>query len=264
MRRHREREVDASSHRLFADASRGKLRVLLTYGRRDVARCQAELGQHVGTQPDPDRVVLRAEDLHVSHAGNTAQFVNDVQQRVVRNEDGVEARIVGVEREDLQERGRALAHLHALSSHFLRQRGEHALHAIVDVDRGEVRVGANRERHGHRQRAVARARRAQVKHAVDAIDRLVQRCRNGLRDGLGIGPRVERLYVDFGRQDVRILRDRQHTQGREACNDDERRDDRRENRSLDEVTRDHLFAAPPARGHSAIGDLGCVVGNLRL
>ena len=68
LRRHAEREVHALVDRLVAEPAGRGLRVLLAHRGRDVGRREAELREPVGLQPDADRVVARAEHLHVAYA----------------------------------------------------------------------------------------------------------------------------------------------------------------------------------------------------
>jgi hypothetical protein len=208
-RRHGKREVDRVVGRRLADTAGGELRVLLADCGGDVRRRQAELRHPVGPHPDADRVVLGAEVLRVADARNAPQLVDHVKRRVVRNKDLVVARIGRVDRRDLQNRGGALAHRDALAAHLLGERGHRGLHAVVDVDRREIRVRADGEGHRNRQRPVPRARRAQVEHPFDTVYLLLERCGNGLSDRRGVGAGVERRNLDLGRQDVGVGSDRQ-------------------------------------------------------
>ena len=89
-----------SIDRLVAEPAGRGLRVLLAHGVRDVGRRQAELREPIRLQPDADRIVARAEHLHVAHARNAAQLVDDVQRRVVRDEQLVVAAVRRVERQN--------------------------------------------------------------------------------------------------------------------------------------------------------------------
>ena len=60
---------------------------------------------------------------------------------------------------------------------------------VLDEDLGVVEVGADLE--GHRQlvRAVARAGRGHVEHALDAVDLLLDQRGHGVGEHLGVGAR---------------------------------------------------------------------------
>ena len=68
-------EALALERRLCADLAGGVLIVLRAQGVGDVADCQSELRQPVGTQPDAHRVVARTEDADVGDAGHALELV---------------------------------------------------------------------------------------------------------------------------------------------------------------------------------------------
>jgi hypothetical protein len=195
-------EVLRRADRRRADLAGRELRVLLVDRRDDVAGRELELREAVGLEPDPHRVVLRAEDLHVGRAGQPLQLVEDVERDVVRDEEVVLAAVGRVEREHLQERARAALDRDALAAHLERQPRFDLLGAVADVDRGLVDVGADLERHLDLHEPVRRRVRAHVDHAGHAVDRVLERRGDGLLDDLGGGARVDRLHGDDRRRDL--------------------------------------------------------------
>src|SRR5690606_24799060 len=128
---------------------------------------------------------------------------------------------------------------------------------VVDVDRGLIRVGADVEVHRQAHRAGIGARRAHVDHAVHAVDLLLDRRGDRLGDRLGAGAGVARLHHHLGRHDGRVLLDRKRVHRREPGEHDDDRQDRRENRPVDEEAGDHrpppLPVASFARAPSSAG-----------
>jgi hypothetical protein len=71
-----------------------------------------------------------------------------------------------------------LLHRQTLLANILRQLGQRDLHAVVDVDRVDVGVGAKLERHLQRVAAVVAADALHVDHLVDADDLAFDRLRD--------------------------------------------------------------------------------------
>ena len=69
--------------------------------------------------------------------------------------------------------------LHAKALHVLRQAGQRVLHAVLRQHLRDVEVGADPERHGDRELAVAGGLAAHVEHVLDAVDLLLERRRDG-------------------------------------------------------------------------------------
>ena len=76
----------------------------------------------------------------------------------------------------------------ALRLHGLRQRGERRRDAVLHQHLRLVEIGADRERHGQRVGAVVGRGRLHVEHVLDAVDLLLDRQRDGVDDGLRVGP----------------------------------------------------------------------------
>ena len=80
---------------------------------------------------------------------------------------------------DHAEQGRRfLLDRHALALHVVPAARQRDLHAVVDVDRIDVGIGAELERHGQRIAAVVAAHALHVDHLVDADDLRLDRLRD--------------------------------------------------------------------------------------
>ena len=173
-------EILSLGGRRLTDLARRELRVLLVDRAHEVRRRELQLGETVGLDPDPHRVVLRAEDLHVGRPGQPLQLVEDVERHVVRGVEVVERAGRRVECQHLQERRAAALDSDALAAHFLREPRLDLLHAVVDVDRGVVDARADFERDLDRKHAVRGRRARHVDHVRHAIDRGLDRSGDGL------------------------------------------------------------------------------------
>ena len=266
LRRDAEREVDALVDRLVAEPAGRGLRVLLAHGGCDVGRREAELREPVRLQPDTDRVIARAEHLHVADARNAAQLVDHVQasrssRRTARRSGRPASRTTGSSGSSAAtfatvtpcRRTSSGSSCSALCTRFctlmIAMSGSVPtanVSAISSVPRG-------------------RAARAHVQHVLDAVQRLLERRGDGLRDHVGARARVDRRDADLRRRDVRVHRDRQLPERGEPGDHDECRNDRREQRPVDEEVRDHCAVVPGSLLRAVpVGDRHCVDGRARL
>ena len=108
------------AHRLIADGARRHLCVLRLDGTHDVARRHIQRRDLVRVQPDAHGIVARAEDLHLTHAGDTGDGVLHIHRRVVPHVDVVVATIGREKVDHHREVGRTLHRGHAQPSHFFR------------------------------------------------------------------------------------------------------------------------------------------------
>ena len=111
--------------------------------------------------------------------------------------------------------------------------------AVLDVDRGDVEVAREIEGDRDRRRPVVAARRRHVLHALDAVDRLLERVGDRGLDRLGVRAVVERRHQDARRRQLGKLRDRQRRNRDGAGKDDHQRADARQNRTADEDVGNH-------------------------
>ena len=209
LRADRVRQLLAGRARRSAELPRGVDGVLLLNGVREVGHGQAHRRQTIGLDPDPHRVVVGAEDEHLTDAGHTSEPVDDVDVGVV----GEEQRVVGVvgraQRRDDQRQTRALAHREAELVDLGRQVGLRLCVAILNVDLIDVRIGLDVERHRELHRSVVRVRRLHVEHVVDAVHLLLEGRGDGLFDRHCVRTGVGRLDDDLRRDDVGKHRNRQ-------------------------------------------------------
>ena len=115
----------------------------------------------------------------------------------------------------------------ALALHVLRQFGEGNLHPVIDVHRVDVGIGAKLERHQKRVAAIIAAYAFHVDHLVDADDLRLDRLRDGRVDHCSGGTRVAGRNRYLGRDDVRVLRERNSVEGDQTGDRSDDGDDNR-------------------------------------
>ena len=226
--------------RRLANLAGSELRVLLVDRASEITHRHAKLRHTVGLQPDAHGVILGAEDLHVGRARDTLQPVQHVERDIVAGEEIVVAAVWREEGKHLQESRRALLHRHALASHFFRQSRLGLLDAVVDVERSLVDVGTDLEGDLDFQNAVGGGGRRHVHHVLDAVDRVLQRRRDGLLQHSRRRARIDRTHRHHRRRDLRILGDRQYAHRQQAGEHDENGQHDREDRPVDEKAREHV------------------------
>ncbi len=244
--RDRQLELLARRRRRGPDAAECRLDVLALHGRDDVRRRQLEGGQPVGVEPHSQRVIQRPEQGCLPDAADPRQRVDDVDRRVVVEKQRIVRVLRRIEGDDLQQRGRLLADQEPLPLHLLRQQRGGELGPVLDIDRVDVGVGAEREGDVQGVAAVGAAGGLVVERVVDAIDLLLDGLRDGRLDRLRIGTGVERRQRDLRRHDVRELRHRDRRDREQAGEGDDDRDDKGQPRPVDEDIGDHLSRRRPA------------------
>ena len=137
----------AGAGRHLADLAGSELCILFIERACQFIHGYLQLRHAIRLQPDAHRIVLGAEDLHISGAGNTLDAIEHIQRHIIGDEQIIQMFIGRIKSQYLQECRRALLHRHTLPTHFLRQFGLDLLHAVVDVLRGLVDVGADLECH---------------------------------------------------------------------------------------------------------------------
>ena len=86
-----------------AELSGGDFRVLLLEGCYDVAWHKAALLELIGLEPDAHAVFPRSEDRHAAYAGDTREFILEVQRGVVIQIKRIEFILRGSQRDELQD-----------------------------------------------------------------------------------------------------------------------------------------------------------------
>ena len=142
------RHAHAGRHGLGAHAPRRELGVLIPQGGGDVLRRDPKLAHDVRLEPHAHGVILRREVLGVTHTGKAFQLIDDVQQRVVAEIDGVVPLIRRGQEDDLEHGGRLFEHRDAHALHFLRKLRQRKLNPVVHVDGRLIRISAHIEGDG--------------------------------------------------------------------------------------------------------------------
>ncbi len=178
-----------------ADAAGGDLNVLLAQRIDDVAGGQLARGQLGRVEPEAHRVLAFAEDHDVADAGKALERVLHVDVDVVAHEERVVSAGLAVHASAEHEVRRLFLDGDAGRPHLGRHASDRLVDAILDVDRGEIDVTGHVEGDVDLADAGVRARRGHVEHALDAVNRLLERCRDCGFDRLGVGAGVERRHA---------------------------------------------------------------------
>ena len=223
--------------RFGPDFANGIDAVLLLDRVDDFLRGDVELGQLVGCDPNAHGILAGTEDGDVGDAGETRQFVVQVDVRVVGEEEGIESVVGGIEREEKERCRRALLHGGAEFDDGCWQLriGLRLPHLREDLVVGRVGVDAEEDVEGHA--AVVGIDRIHVFHALDAVDLLLDRRSYRLLDGQRVRADIGRIHLDLRRDDVRVLRDGQARHGDKADDDRDDGNDHRHDRTVDEKLR---------------------------
>ena len=154
------------------------LDVLLAQRVDDVAGGDLARRQPIRIEPQPHRVLALAEDRDVADAGHALERVLDVDVEVVAEEQRVVLPVLGVDADRHDEAGRLLLDGDAGRAHLGRQAAERLVDAVLHVDLRQVLIARDVEGDGDRRDAAVGARRGHVEHALDAVDRLLERRRD--------------------------------------------------------------------------------------
>ncbi len=133
----------------IANAARSHVDVLLAQRIHDIARGQLPRGQAGRIKPDPHRVLALAEHEHVGHARHALERVLDVDVDVVRNEERIVLPLLGIGARSKDEVRRRLLHGDTKLTDFRRQAAQRLVDTVLHVDRGNVGIARDVERHGN-------------------------------------------------------------------------------------------------------------------
>ena len=209
-----------------ADATGRRHHVLLLHHALHIGGTHTETRHLLGVQPDAHAVIACAKQTHEAHALDAGECILKVEQRIVAQKCGVEATVRRGQRNHLQEVGRLFTDGDAIANHVCRQLALRDSDAVLHVHRAEILIAADFEGHGQRIGAVIGTLRIHVNHVLRAVDLLLDRRGNRLRDDGGIGPRQGRHHLHLRRHDLRILGDRQIERGNRTGQRNDQRDDR--------------------------------------
>ena len=149
--------------------------VLLGDGGGDIPHRDPHLRHTVWSQPDAHGVIFGTKNLHIGGTGHALDGVQHVGGDVVADEQRVVAVIGRIDGRYRHEAGRAFGHRQALALHLLRQLTQHLVDAVVDIDSGDIEVGADIEGHADRHHAVTAGSGAHVEHFFHTVDGLLNR-----------------------------------------------------------------------------------------
>src|SRR3984957_15490424 len=196
-------------HRRLIEGASRDLSVLSTQDVQDIAGADITRSGFVRIDPDPHRILPLSQNPEIRDAGQARDFVSHVENEIVGDVLRA-ARSIRRIWMDAKQQGRdCLLDLHAFELDFLRQPGQRVLHPVVREHQGRVDVGADLENHRDVELAITRRLAADVVHVLDAVDGLLERCRDGARDDVGRSARVGGCDLDGWWDDVRILGYRQ-------------------------------------------------------
>ena len=185
-------------------------------------------------EPDPHRIVAGAEQLHLADAWDAHQPVLDVQYAVVAQVRHVIAVVWRQQVHDHRQIRRTLDRRDAEAPDLFGQTRLGLRDAVLHQLLGLVRIGAELERDGERHQTVGRGLAAHVEHALDTVDRLLDRRCDRLSDDPRVRAGIVRAHHDLRRHDVRILGDRHHPQCKHPAQKDQHRQYAGEDRPIDE------------------------------
>ena len=234
LRRHHELEGVVGRRRLLAEGAARHLDVLLADRGDDVAGRHAVGGELVRIEPDAEGILPLAEDGDVADALLAEQDVADAGPGVAGDVELIEGVVRREHMHDHHQVGRALAGGNPEAADLLGQARLGDGDAVLHEDLRVVEVGAEPERDGQGQSAVAGRIRRHVEHVVDAVDLLLERRRHRGGDRLGIGAGIGGAHDDGRRGDLRILGGGQVEVGDAADEQDQERQHGREDRPVDE------------------------------
>ncbi len=234
---HRILEIGPGRSRRLSEGARRILPVLRLDGRADVGRGDAELGHLVRVHPHAHGVNLVRAEARFAHAFEIADLVHQVDLRVVGEEQRIVAVVAGNQADGEQEGARYLLHGHALLLHLRRQPRHGDAHAVLRLHGGDVRVGAQLERHLNVQCAVVGAGGKVVEHAVETDQLLFDGLRHGFLEVLRVAAEEVRGDLHHRRHHFRIRRHREIGDGHRAEYHHHDGDHHREDGMIDKESR---------------------------
>ncbi len=230
-------KIRATGRRLLPERARGILPVLRCDGVADVRRREAQLCHLIGIGPDPHPIVLAGGQARIAHAWQTPDLVHQVDRGVIIQKQVVVTAICSRQADRHQERRRHLLHRDALPLYFRRQQRQRDRDLVLRLHRRQIDIRTQFVRHVDRQRAVVRAARKEVQHAIQAYKLLLDRLRYGLFEILRISAAILRSDLYNRGHHLRISRYGQIGNSNSAQYDEDDRDHHREDGTIDKESR---------------------------
>ena len=231
-----------SFNRGLSHLSGGDVYVLLLQGADRIRRRQPAAGHAHRIQPQPHGILALAEDDDVCNSGHPLQRVLYIDVEVVAHE---ERRVAFFGRKHSRAQDEIVGGLGDGDAGGFDRVGQPSLggvHAVLNVDRGQVGIAIQVKSRRDRARSVAAAGRSDVLHSLRAVDLLLQRHRHRGFHGLSAGSDVEAAHGNLRRRQRGKLRDRQRGNYRRARqNNQQRADGGKDGTSYEEVN-EHLGA----------------------
>ena len=221
--------------RLAADLTRRIHGVLSLDGADDLGHGDAELGQLIGLDPKPHRILTGAKYLDAADARHSRQLIVKVDVGVIGKEFAIEDAIRRIEAEQHQRCGQSLLHRYAKGVHFggKLRRGKRRTQLGQNQIGVGIRVHVEIDDHSHLAFSGC-VQRVHVVHVVHTAHLLLDRRGNGLLDGLCVGACVNSGDLHLGRSNLGEQSDGQSGDGHCAGNHGQDRDHHRHNRTADE------------------------------
>ena len=169
----------------------------------DLRHRDAELGQLIGLDPQPHRILAGAEYLHAADARHARELVVEIDVGVVGQKLRVVSAVRRIQADQHQRRGQRLLHRDAVAVDLRRKLrcGERLAH--LRQDQIGVRIRLHVEIHDQSHLALGRGvQRIHVVHVVHAAHLLFDGRGDGLLDGLRVRARVDGRDLHFRRSDL--------------------------------------------------------------
>jgi hypothetical protein len=226
-----------------AQRARRNLQVLLAQRVDDVTGRQLARRKLGWVEPETHRELALTELNDVADTGDALDRILDIHIDVVADELRAVTIVLGVEAKTTEKPGRVLGHRHTQRANVGGQTADGLIDAILHVDRRQVVIATDIEGRGDRRDTAVGARRRHVHHALDAVDRLLERRGDRAFNGLRVRARVKGGHRDRRRRELRIPRNRQVGNGNGAREDDQKRADCRQDRAANEEIAHHGWPA---------------------
>ena len=196
-----------------ADRTCRCLHILLVDRRRDVCNGQPELCEAIRIHPDAHRIV-RTEYLHLAHAVDTLDRVEEVERRIVLHECTIIRTVLRVHRNKVCHLSRGLARCNARRLNGGRKARICTCRIVLYLDSVHVAVCTDFEGDGEAVPSRIIGGGAHIVHPLGAVDLLLDDLRHRLIDNSGTCADIVCRNGNGRRRNLRVLRNRQ----RESCN----------------------------------------------